>query len=467
MRQFKTGFILLIVLSMLGMLMGCDQVKDTYNKVKENDKVQFVMQKVGEFKDAVVENNPFKKEERPPSMVRPPVVIPEEDLAKGRPILTFAALADQTGTTKGLIDKLNAENQSFYVDLQEYAFTDSAYYNLISYSKLGTGTDFDLFELDLTWCAEFAEKGYLLELDSAAVNIGISPNSYVGIEGARYNGKLWGIPREITLDVLFFRNDLSDHPPSSWSDLTALANNAKGSGLVDQGILFAGEVSDNLVFQTLSLMYSYGGRVLDGEGNIVVNSNQNKAAFEKLRELYQLDGNKQALFTLNRGEAASAFANQKVLFMRNKPEYWNTMEGSALRAAFSIAPLPHNGPSGVDLIGGQLVCISPYSEKQDLALEFLKILTGNEAQKQLALSGKVPALKIVMQDADVNAKYPLFQTDAFRKLISNAVMPPSTVKYALFSYRFQEEVSKYLYYDLETDVLMSNLEKSLTELFKK
>ncbi len=468
---------LLAVLSVICLLVGCQAVTDSFNSAKEsfintknsileNEQVKFVIEKYNVVKDYVVEHNPFKKKPEPIRIPRPPVVYPEVDYANGRTVINYACLADKTGTLRAIIDSFNLENSEFYVNLTEFDYDDYAYHSLLK-NYTSSNIKYDVFDIDLNLCAEFAISGLIAELDTALYTMGISPQNYYAMDGAIYKGRTYGIPKEINLGAIFVKSGTFDYTPSTWDELISYSTQAKDTGFFDKALTFGGVISPDLTFKAYEMVYSYGGRIFDANGNLDIDNKEFREALTMFRKLYNLEDEKEKsrILVATNDDAANYFLDEKILYMRNEPSYWDKCD-EVMRGGFSIAPLPKGSFSGSDLIRGKIICMSSETPYRDYSLELIRYLTGNVAQKQMALSGKVPALKMTLRDSAVLIKYPLYQSDAFSRLLLRASIFTQTTNYSIFGDIFRQHLSYYIYYDRSLDQMIENIISDYEKLTK-
>ncbi|MBV9637600.1 MAG: sugar ABC transporter substrate-binding protein, partial [Methylobacteriaceae bacterium] len=71
-------------------------------------------------------------------------------------------------------------------------------------------SDYDILTLDLPWIAEFAERGFLMPLDSLLELDHFNKDDFhpAGWAAARYHGVQYGIPIQTTPELLMYRTDL-------------------------------------------------------------------------------------------------------------------------------------------------------------------------------------------------------------------------------------------------------------------
>ena len=92
------------------------------------------------------------------------------------------------------------------------------------------GTEYDIFDADVIWPAEFAQAGYSLELDRYVERDGIDLSKYMEgpVAASTFKGKLWAMPRFIDAGMLYYRTDIIENPPKTYDELIEMAKANKG-----------------------------------------------------------------------------------------------------------------------------------------------------------------------------------------------------------------------------------------------
>ena len=169
-------------------------------------------------------------------------------------------------------------------------------------------TEPDVLQLDVVWTPEFAAAGWLLPLDRFAPEVaGFFPAT---IEANRWNGVLYGLPWFVDVGMLYWRTDLFERAPASFEELTALAREAMRAPGVRYGIVWQGARYEGLVTVFLEHLGGFGGRILDDDGAVVVDSEASVRALSWMRDAIHQDGIvPAAALTWHEEETRFAFQN--------------------------------------------------------------------------------------------------------------------------------------------------------------
>ena len=324
----------------------------------------------------------------------------------------------------------------------------------------GEGGQRQVFNLDVTWTAEFAQSGYLRPLS------GVDTGGFLRrpLESCRYQGKLWALPFNTDAGLLFYRKDLVKEEPLGLDEIaTTSTRTLRASQDARLAGGFAGQFADyeGLTVNALELIWAEKGDVVDETGKVVIDSERTRRALRWLAD--GLKGDKPVVLPDSRAQneplSTQSFRDGKVVFMRNWPVAHRVLQGNRQESAgrpgidFTVAQLP--GPS---VLGGQNLAISAKSAKPRAAQALIEFLTGPRSQQLLFERGGLAATRgIVYQDSRIASEHPYAST--LLKAIENARLRPVTPYYS----RFSDEFRSIVRYAIDHDgSLPANAEESLT-----
>ncbi len=205
-----------------------------------------------------------------------------------------------------------------------------------------------------------------------------------------YDGRRYALPYDADNHALYYNTDLLDRleseVPKTWDELNALAKKATAA-LSGEGIhghsLMGMPVPLLNVSTFANRVANFGANFLDAEGNPALTTPEMMAVAENYTAM-----SPHASPTppeIGYAEGLTLFLGGRVV----TKEGWMDLAlnaaqdtDSAVRGNWGVAPLPTlNGDSSTAraaLNAGFGVCLSPQSEKQELAWEFLKWISGVE-----------------------------------------------------------------------------------------
>ena len=128
---------------------------------------------------------------------------------------------------------------------------------------------FDLIAVDLPWVGAFAEDGILMPLDEVMDLARLDPDDFhaAGWQGARWGGKLYGVPTQTTPELLFYRTDLFAQaglqPPTTTDALLNAAQALHDPKRGQHGIAWNAARGTALGHTFLMALADFGQPVLD------------------------------------------------------------------------------------------------------------------------------------------------------------------------------------------------------------
>jgi multiple sugar transport system substrate-binding protein len=237
--------------------------------------------------------------------------------------------------------------------------------------------------------------------------------------------------------MLYWRTDLLDQPPASFEDLVRAAKRARAEGL-PYGLVWQGARYEGLVTVFLEYLTAFGGRILDAEGRVAVDSASAVRALEAMRAAIDEQGIvPRAVLTWHEEETRFAFQNGQALFMRNWPYAYLLMQKSAesrVKGRFSVAPMPAaKGGTPSAALGGAQLSINARSDHPDAAYAVIAFLTQPEQMlERVRLLGQYPPRRSLYEDETLVGLLPIPPARA-RAIIDRAVARPVTPVYTQLS----------------------------------
>jgi multiple sugar transport system substrate-binding protein len=366
-------------------------------------------------------------------------LLTDPDALEDGPIVILTGRDDSIGGQRQQLvnqwNLLHPQSPALIVELPAHA--DAQRTEMLARAQTGRG-EIDVFNLDVTWTAEFAENGYIRSLDESR----ISTRGFLDgpLDTCRYDGRLWALPFNADVGLLYYRSDLVDDPPRTWEDLEKQVEvfRARTGNEVDG---YAGQFADyeGLTVNALEAVSGAGGSIVDGEGGVVAEA-QRAAVVEGLERLRVIAP--KGVPELDEDGSIQLFQSGRALFMRNWPRAYRALaqdlEG-APAVQFGVAPLP--GGSGV--LGGQNLAVSADSTRPRAAQALIEFLTGERSQQVQFERGGLPATRaVVYSDQAVRDRYPYVAI--LEEALTTAEPRPTQPHYARFSEVFRAAVTGYL-----------------------
>ena len=375
-------------------------------------------------------------------------------------IIVYARGMDDTKATARLLEAYNAQSETVTVKYQELAADTKQRYAQMVSSLEEDEVEFDVFDAEIVWPAEFAKRGFAAQMDEHVEQAAMDMSVFFPgtVAALTYQDALWGIPKTASAGVLYYRLDLMNEAPSSWAALLSIAET---QSLAPYGFAANGAANDSLVSVALEFIYAYGGRVLDENGQVTVNSPEAAKGLDAMRKLYTSEAVPPNMLAMTDNDAYAMFLSGESAMMRNWPYAWahRAQAASSVSGKFAIAPLPAGDAGASSVMGGVVLMMNAKSEKADAVWDFMQFVASKEGQAILAVhGGRVPARRDVMQMPEVLVSNPHFCEQNFVRAIEEAVPRAVTPYYTRISAAMQEELERFLRMEMDAAAAASNME---------
>ena len=251
-------------------------------------------------------------------------------------------------------------------------------------TALAGGVEPDIGTMGLTWGVEFGRLGTLVDLAQAFPQdvAEIQRQTFPGLWGSiEHGGKTYGIPFDLTLQILYYRSDLVPTPPETWDELIALLARLRQQNrrmIIDWG---------NLSWIGYApFLWQAGGDFYNAEHTrATLDSRAAAQALAWYRDLYTQHEVPKTAIPIEQGLRTGDFP---LVLSGN----WKMISLSAgvpeLAGKWGVALLPR-GPSGqrTAFLGGRIMAIFSRSPHQQEAWRFLQYLFQPSVQQQLYQAG--------------------------------------------------------------------------------
>jgi len=206
------------------------------------------------------------------------------------------------------------------------------------------------------------------------------------VEGMSYNGRLLGIPRDVSNQIFYVNTDLVNLPDKDWTleKLLAIAKNATTDNV------FGLSYEDNIFWAMPYLCY-YGGGILDKDETLIIDNEQSKqgiAFYKNLVYKYKIAPSKSQIGS---STLAQMFINGKIaIYFSGRWMYPKISETANFNWSVMTFPIGKT-PIPCDTSGW---AVSKSSKHKESAIKFVKFLSSYESSKYFTETGLiVPARK--------------------------------------------------------------------------
>jgi multiple sugar transport system substrate-binding protein len=348
------------------------------------------------------------------------------------------------GQRQALVDRWNSEHPDTPARLENLSTSSDAQHSEMVARAQSDTPGVDIYNLDVTWTAEFATAGYLRPLDEATDTTGFLE---APLRTCRFDDRLWALPFNTDAGLLYFRTSV---PPDALPATLPPQQNDVRALLASEPDMQGGMVTplapyEGLTVSALEAIWAAGGDVYDAENNLVVIDSQPartglRRLAEALRKSGDLPPSVDPRSTDFREETSrAAFQRGEVPLMRNWPvAYGQLRAGDKPMTDFDVRPLP-----GRSVLGGQNLAVAAGTRDPRAAQELVAFLTSEDSERVLFGAGGLAATRAaVYDDPQVTGSRPY--APVLRQALEQARPRPETPHYALFSSVFQEIVTQTL-----------------------
>jgi multiple sugar transport system substrate-binding protein len=428
-------------------------------------------------------------------------------------VINYYTPANEAQTFTAVANRCNEELGGRF-RIQQVSLPKEADAQRLQLARRLTGNDkaLDVMALDVVWTAEFAEAGWALPLSddpAGKAEADAKSNTLPGpLETATWQKKLYAAPITTNTQLLWYRADLMDKPPTTWDGMVAEATRLHAAGQ-PSWIAVQAKQYEGLVVWFNTLLQSAGGQVLSDDGNTVTLTDtpehraatvkalqviksvatapgadpsvtqtdestarlgfeQGKAALE-VNWPYVLAGLLEnavkggvAFLPLNKDPALAGSINDEGTFSPTDEQFKAAYDAS--KKVFGFAPYPgvQPGESAKVTLGGLNLAVGKNTQHKAEAFEAIRCLRNIENQRYTSVEGGLPAVRTSLYDDPAfQAKYP--QYAIIRDQLTNAAVRPATPVYQAVSTRISATLAPITDIDPErtADELTDQVQKAI------
>lgn len=397
---------------------------------------------------------------------------PSETAGDGEKVtIIWAHGADSTGADKAVADAFMAANPQIEIQQVELPSDQGAQHDAYVTSFAAGGKDYDVIASNVIWPAEFSEAGYVLPVDTFIERDSFPIDDFMPgyVDAYTFKGRMWGIPNHSNSGLLYYRTDIVDAPPKTWDELYTMAGESVGKEGTKFGYVYQAAQYEGLVCNAMEFIGAYGGSVVDGDGNIIVDNQGVRDGLDMMRKFTQSAFVPSNITTFKENECNDAFAAGDAVFMRNWPGSYSNLqdeEKSNVVGKVGVAALPAGSAGSFGALGGWGCMINKNTDHPDEAWEFVKFKCGPEGQKINATVGSQPPLYMPLyEDQEVLDSNPFF--GILSEAVESAIPRPVSPVYTELSNIMQIEISKAISAVSEVDAAVAAMDTEMKAIVEK
>ncbi len=394
-------------------------------------------------------------------------------------VISYYTPASETATFTAVAKRCN-EKLGGKFTIQQISLPKGADDQRLQLARRLTGNDrtLDVMALDVVWTAEFAEAGWALPLSddpAGEAESDAKTNTLPGpLATATWDGKLYAAPITTNTQLLWYRADLMDQPPTTWDGMVAEATRLHDEGK-PSWIALQAKQYEGLVVWFNTLLQSAGGQVLSDDGKTVTltDTPEHRAATVKalsiMKAVATAPGADPSITQTDEGTARLALEQGNAALEVNWPFVLPSMLENAVKGGVSFLPLNERPdlqsaindvgtfsptdqqfadayaesqkvfnfapyPAVVEgqparvTIGGLNLAVAKTTQHKAEAFEAVRCLRDEDNQKYTSIEGGLPAVRTSLySDPAFQQKYP--QYAIIEQQLTNAAVRPATPLY--------------------------------------
>lgn len=263
-------------------------------------------------------------------------------------------------------------------------------------AALATDTPPDVMEIGNTYVTAHADAGALLDLTPKAAELGA--DNWVGTlkEAGTYDGKIYAAAMYAGARAVLYNKAMfakaGVQPPKTLDELKTVADKLMAANPAKDFSAFYLPPQDWYV--ALPFVWDNGGDIAKKDGDKWTGALSEPAAVEGLKTYYDL-AKKYSKAPKDSDETKNnnVFAAEKaaMIFTQGWQIDGIVKLNPKLKDQIGAFPMPgKNGKPAPTFLGGSDIAVAKNSKQPDLAIDFVKEVTGADFQKSMAEAGNIP-----------------------------------------------------------------------------
>jgi len=305
---------------------------------------------------------------------------------------------EQAGATvdemNSIASEFNQKNPNITVNIDYVSY--DALHDKITTSMASTLPAYDVFLVDDIWYAEFADKGFILDITDE-LDQSTKDNVFEAAwEISTVDGRVYGMPWLLDQKYFFYNEELLkqagfNSPPKTWEELVEQANAIKEQGIVEYPIVWSWGQYEAAICDWVTLLYGNGGKLVDESGKPMFNDATGVKTLEWMVNTIDEGITNPASVSYAEEDVRNVFSSGKAVFALN----WNYMydlannqpDQSQVTGNVQMALMPAFAGSGVEsgtIDGSMGISVAAASPNSDAAWEYVRYLTSQDVQDRFS-----------------------------------------------------------------------------------
>ena len=340
------------------------------------------------------------------------------------------------GSIQEVAKRCTEESNGKYNISVELLPTDASQQREQLVRRLGAeDSSIDIIGMDVIWTAEFANAGWVRKWEEP-LKAQVTKDVFDSvIDTASFEGDLYGAPFNSNTELLWYRTDLVDKPPTTWDQMISEAER------LDKFVQVQANRYEGFTVWVNAMIESAGTRMLSGPETVELAQGPTDDALAMIGKLANSPAAAPDIDTSDEDSARLGFEAGDSAFMLNYTFAYASAKSNAPDIAKSMgaAKFPEvvPGTPSKPPLGGFNLSISAYSDHPTEAFDAATCLTNPKSQLTATeLDGLPPSNQTLYSTKTVQDAYPGF-ADEIEQSIEDAGPRPLTPAYTDFSLAIQ------------------------------
>jgi multiple sugar transport system substrate-binding protein len=322
-----------------------------------------------------------------------------------------AQSAENETLTNVLIPEFESENPGIKVNAVSHEWSELHDKVLVSASSDSLP---DVVRCDIAWIPEFQKMGILVALDEAMSDFSEVSGTLLdsAMSTAKIGDHYYALALNTNSKIMFYNTAMLEAAgvvvPTTMTEWVDAVKALSGTNANGQQVWGWDEPAVS-GWNVCPFIWSFGGSLTSDDQTVAsgyINGEATVKAIQTLAELYQAG----ALTGFNSGDIpmTDGFGTGRYAMMLEGPWKVSELAGAYPDVAYGTAAIPAGDGGSVSVLGGEDIAMCTTAH-QEAAWKFIRFMTGEYAETEMAKCGQIPVNKAALESDTVkNADYAPF-----------------------------------------------------------
>jgi multiple sugar transport system substrate-binding protein len=306
-------------------------------------------------------------------------------------VLTMEQAGPTVEEMNAIVAEFNEANPNIQVEIEYVAY--DALHDKITTAMASTPPAYDVFLVDDIWYAEFADKGYILDVTDRVAEVKDEVFE-AAWEITTVGGKTYGMPWLLDQKYFFYNEKILNDagftaPPATWEELLDQASAIKEQGLAEFPIVWSWGQYEAAICDWVTLLFGNGGSMVNDAGEPAFNDATGVETLEWMVQTVDDGFTNPASVSYVEEDVRNVFSQGKAAFALNWLYMYDLVnlneEESQVTGQVKMALMPAFAGSSVEsatIDGSMGFSVADTSSNADAAWAYIEYLTSEDVQNR-------------------------------------------------------------------------------------